>query len=139
MMAAPGRSDPGAAAGRVLLVEDDAPLRQMLGWELSDLGYAIGAAAGCAEARRLAGRRRFQYALIDVCLPDGDGRDLAAELRAAAPELRAVLMSGAHGRRPASLPNTGVLAFLAKPVDMGVIERLFRAGVADAGEAAAAR
>lgn len=44
------------ARAPLLLVEDNAPLRQMLSWDLADLGYDIAAAAGCTEARRLAAR-----------------------------------------------------------------------------------
>jgi hypothetical protein len=40
----------------LLLAEDDAPLRQMLSWELADLGDDVTAAAGRSEARRSAQR-----------------------------------------------------------------------------------
>jgi DNA-binding NtrC family response regulator len=116
---------PGAASGPLLLVEDDAALRQMLSWELADLGYQIGAADGCAEAHRLADQHAFRFALIDVRLPDGDGRDLAAELRARLPGLRIVLMSGDERARSGWTPTGGVLAFIAKPVDIHIPRRLF--------------
>ena len=116
-----------AAQMPLLLVEDDAPLRQMLSWDLADLGYDIAAAAGCAEARRLAARQAFRFALIDVHLPDGDGRDLAAELTGRLPDVRVVLMSGDERARAASPPPCGVLAFLAKPVDLDSAHRVFTA------------
>jgi DNA-binding NtrC family response regulator len=120
---------PGAARQPLLLVEDDAPLRQMLRWDLSDLGYDIGAAAGCTEARRLAAQQPFRFALIDVRLPDGDGRDLAAELQARLPGLRVVLMSGDERARSGPAVTGGVLAFIAKPVDIGIPHRLFTAAL----------
>lgn len=125
----PTTQAPGAASGPLLLVEDDAALRQMLSWELADLGYQIGAADGSAEAHRLADQRAFRFALIDVRLPDGDSRDLAAELRARLPGLRVVLMSGDQHVRSSSRASA-VLAFLDKPLEVGVAHRLF---TADAG------
>jgi len=128
-MAASDSRKPSCEAGlrgSLLVVEDDAPLRQMLSWELADLGYAIGTAGGCAEARRLAAQQRFDFALIDVRLPDGDGRDLAAELVDSIPPLDVILMSGAHIAREPPPTRRRVLAFLAKPVDVGDIHRLLQ-------------
>ena len=98
-------SVPGAGLGKrleaaLLLVEDNAPLRQMLSWELSDLGYQVRAAGGCAEARQLIERQSVRFALIDIRLPDGDGRELRAELAHRVPGLEIVLMSGAHDLQP---------------------------------------
>lgn len=125
----PERRVAGQRPPALLLVEDDAPLRQMLSWDLADLGYDVAAAAGCAEAHRLAERYAFRFALIDVRLPDGDGRDLAAALSGLAPALRVVLMSGDHGVQASPPPRLGLLAFLTKPVDIGIIHRLFSAAV----------
>lgn len=67
------------AQAPLLLVEDDAPLRQMPSWDLADQGCDIAAAPRCAEARRLVERQALRFASIDVHLPDGDGRDPAFE------------------------------------------------------------
>ncbi len=118
---------PAAPSQPLLVVEDDAPLRQMLSWELAELGYDIGAAGGCTEAHRLVDRRPFRFALVDVRLPDGDGRDLAAQLTDRLPGLGIVLMSGDHWTRATALPEAGVLAFVAKPVDLSIMHLLFSA------------
>ncbi|MBK1630377.1 hypothetical protein CKO31_06370 [Thiohalocapsa halophila] len=140
MSAAPTRSAPApeapAAQRPLLLVEDDAPLRQMLSWDLADLGYDIAAAAGCAEARRLAARQSFRFALIDVHLPDGDGRQLGAALAECGGLEQVVLMTGRHG--VAAVPTRhGISALLTKPVDIGKIHRLFTAVLGSARPAAA--
>ncbi len=127
--AAAGGHCPTAPAP-LLLVEDSAPLRQMLSWDLADLGYAVSAAGDCAEARRLAERHQFRFALLDVRLPDGDGRTLAAELSVQTPTLRIVLMSGDPGARAPSPPAGGVIALLAKPVDSGIIHWLLTTATA---------
>ena len=123
-------SAPGAGLGKrleaaLLLVEDNAPLRQMLSWELSDLGYQVRAAGGCAEARQLIERQSVRFALIDIRLPDGDGRELGAELAARAPGVTIVLMSGAHDLQPDPGLAPHVRAYLKKPVNLHSLHQLF--------------
>jgi two-component system nitrate/nitrite response regulator NarL len=68
---------------RVLLVEDSESARRGLTEKLTAAGFRIAAeAASVAVARALAPRLEFDMAVIDVYLPDGDGIELAAELRA---------------------------------------------------------
>jgi len=126
------RSVPGAGLGPrlqapLLLVEDNAPLRQMLSWELGDLGYQVRAAGGCAEARQLIERQPVCCALIDIRLPDGDGRELSAELAERVPGLEIVLMSGAHDLQPDPGLAPHVRVFLRKPVNLHRIHQLFGA------------
>jgi two-component system nitrate/nitrite response regulator NarL len=68
---------------RVLLVEDHELARIGLTLKLTEAGFRIaGEAATVSVARALAPRLEFDVALIDVYLRDGDGIELAAELRA---------------------------------------------------------
>jgi two-component system nitrate/nitrite response regulator NarL len=69
---------------RVLLVEDSETARRGLTEKLTEAGFRIvGEAASVAVARALHPRIEFDIALIDVYLQDGDGIELAAEMRAA--------------------------------------------------------
>jgi len=68
---------------RVLLVEDDAMLRASLAEQLNQEGaYAVVEAADCAAARLAAGDGLYEFMILDVGLPDGDGRALCRDLRA---------------------------------------------------------
>ena len=68
---------------RVLLVDDSEAARRGLIVKLTEAGFRIaGEAATVTAARSLAPRVEFDIALIDVYLKDGDGIELAAELRA---------------------------------------------------------
>ena len=71
-------------AGRpsILVVEDTEPLRMILELALAEAGYEVIGAASGAEARRRGAIRRFDAALLDIDLPDMDGFELAAWLRA---------------------------------------------------------
>ena len=67
----------------ILVVDDDPTLRTMLLEQLAvDGEFSAEGAASIAEAEAaLAGRSRFDAVILDVTLPDGDGRDLCARLR----------------------------------------------------------
>ncbi|MBN9566649.1 MAG: response regulator transcription factor [Alphaproteobacteria bacterium] len=71
-----------ALAKRVLLVDDDAMLRSSLAEQLAAEGdYSPVEAANCAEARTAATDGLYEFIILDVGLPDGDGRRLAREFR----------------------------------------------------------
>ena len=68
---------------RVLLVDDDAMLRSSLAEQLEhDDGFSPVQAGNCAEARALVADGLYEFMILDVGLPDGDGRDLCREFRA---------------------------------------------------------
>jgi DNA-binding response OmpR family regulator len=70
------------SAKRVLLVDDDAMLRSSLAEQLEqDDGFSPVEAGSCAEARRLAHEGLYEFMILDVGLPDGDGRALCRQFR----------------------------------------------------------
>ena len=82
-------------------------------------------------------QQSFRFALIDVHLPDGDGRHLGAALTECGGLEQVVLMTGRHGVAVVPPPRHGVLALLTKPVDIGKMHRLFTAVLGSACPAAA--
>ncbi|HEX7610010.1 MAG TPA: response regulator transcription factor [Solirubrobacteraceae bacterium] len=73
---------PRAGGDRVLLVEDEQSISEPFSHALAREGFAPQVAASLAEARRMLGEREPDIVLLDLMLPDGDGRELARELRA---------------------------------------------------------
>lgn len=63
-------------AKRVLVVEDDNDLREMLGDMLEHSGHAVVLAANREEALRILEREMPDLILLDVMLPDGSGLDI---------------------------------------------------------------
>jgi len=111
----------------ILIVEDDASLRQMLAWELGELGYRVTAAENCAEARSLRSGRRFDLALLDYQLPDGDGISLMEELHRHQPGLPVVFSSGMGCRETeARALRSGAWRCMPKPVSAVRLHLLFR-------------
>jgi DNA-binding response OmpR family regulator len=84
------------SAKRVLLVEDDEMLAESLAEQLAQEGdYAVVRAGDSATARARAADGLYEFMILDVGLPDGDGRDLCQALRAAGVTCPIVLLTAA--------------------------------------------
>jgi DNA-binding response OmpR family regulator len=66
---------------RLLIVEDEARIREILRTALGRAGFVVDAVALCADAREALSVTRYDAAILDLGLPDGDGLKLLAELR----------------------------------------------------------
>ncbi|MBO0653707.1 response regulator transcription factor [Streptomyces triculaminicus] len=80
-MRLPARTHKGAGVHTILVVEDDHALRDVLLRGLRDEGFATVAAQDGAGALRLAGDT-VDAVVLDVGLPDADGRDVCQAMRA---------------------------------------------------------
>lgn len=100
----------------VLVVDDDASFRSIIGRVLSGWGHVvIGEAGGVEEALARAIELRPDTALVDVGLPDGDGVFLAQQLCAMPWPLRVVLVStDADGASTRTARRAGAIGFLPK-------------------------
>lgn len=78
---------------RLLIVEDDPQLREILTAGLREQGYDVVAAASAREGRRRARADRFGVIILDVMLPDGSGIELCSELRAASVSTPVLLLT----------------------------------------------
>jgi CheY-like chemotaxis protein len=67
--------------GSVLLVEDDEALARVIGVMLADAGLDVVRASGATEAVLRGEEMRPSVVVLDLRLPDGDGRDVVAEFR----------------------------------------------------------
>ncbi len=114
----------------ILLVEDEMPVRTLLGNLLERHGYRVLAAASGPEALSLWQQQRdaVQLLITDMVMPGGmNGRELAERLRADAPALRTIYCSGYTNEM--AQQDTWVQegdAFLEKPIDLPTILRLVR-------------
>ncbi|MBV8036798.1 response regulator transcription factor [Roseateles sp.] len=103
----------------LILLEDEAVLREELGDFLGAAGYRVDAAASLQEFRRLYDPERHGIALLDLGLPDGDGLTLVSELRAQGRPLGIVVLTarGATRDRVEGL-NIGADYYLPKTADL---------------------
>lgn len=68
-------------ATKVLIVEDEAPIREMIAFHLGRAGYQTFEAENCREARALLADERPHLALVDWMLPDMSGLELTRMLK----------------------------------------------------------
>ncbi|HYL83404.1 MAG TPA: response regulator [Candidatus Angelobacter sp.] len=115
----------------ILVVEDDAALREVTCEFLQSSGYTVIAAESPEEALRLAERQNgtIHFLLTDVVLPRMNGRELAARLTAARPGMKVLYVSGYTD----GIVRDGVhgaleegLAFLQKPCTRHALTRKVR-------------
>ena len=89
-------TDPPRGRGTILLVEDEAFLREVTCEILESAGYRVLKTRSAAEAASAFRQYKaiVKLLLTDVVLPGQNGRDLANELRCICPELRIIFISG---------------------------------------------
>ncbi|MGE0445864.1 MAG: response regulator [Vicinamibacterales bacterium] len=94
----PQQSAPATLSGseQVLVVEDDALVRELVRTVLERAGYGVTTTATPGEAHAVAADRgdTFDLLITDVVLPEMNGRMLAAQLLARHPDLHVLYMSG---------------------------------------------
>lgn len=78
----------------ILLVDDDEPMRKMLGITLTKLGYQVTEARDGREALRLFAAEPPDLVLTDMVMPDKEGVEVIGELRRLQPDLKIIAMSG---------------------------------------------
>lgn len=66
---------------RILVVEDEAAIRQMISFNLARAGYEVDEAEDCSSARNMIADKRPDLVLIDWMLPDATGLELTRALR----------------------------------------------------------
>ena len=105
----------------VLIVDDEAEIRESLESILQEEGYLVTTAATAGEALALLRDAAYDVVLLDIWLPDRDGLEALAEIRrmepASVPEV--VIISG-HGTIEAAVRATklGAYDFLEKPLSL---------------------
>jgi PAS domain S-box-containing protein len=104
-------------AATILLVEDEAAVRDLTAQMLGRAGYRVLSAATPGEACALFEQHADEIDLLltDVVMPEMRGPVLAERLVARRPDLRVLFVSGYSDAMPASATATDRVTFLAKP------------------------
>ena len=102
---------------KILLVDDEHAIRQMLTRLLTGEGYDVLSAASGSEALELAGREGFDLALLDLNMPGLDGWDTFEQLTAKNPILPVIVITARPNQRFTGLA-AGIGALMEKPLDL---------------------
>jgi DNA-binding NtrC family response regulator len=127
-MQVPPSANMGEGSETVLLVEDEAIVRELVGDILRAHGYHVLESGEPEAALRLAAAYEAQIDLLltDVVMPQMDGRKLAEQLTTLRPELKVLYMSGYTESVIAPQDAAGrVIAFLQKPFTIdGLLQKV---------------
>jgi DNA-binding response OmpR family regulator len=110
----------------VLVVDDDAQLRQLMEWALADEGLEVVTAADGVEALERIAVRAPRLAVLDMTLPGVDGFGVAHALRA---RQIPILVVTADGNAAQKAARAGAYRFLRKPFAMTDLVAAVREGL----------
>jgi len=104
---------------KILLVEDERDLRELLGRYFDEMGYRVLLAGDGTDALDLAERERPQLILLDLSLPDLDGLETCRKLKADE-ETKSIpiIIVTAHNNQLNEALAAGADDFVAKPVHL---------------------
>ena len=114
-------------SGRILLVDDDATVRDVATRMLTQLGYEVECAADGVDAveRVSSDPDRFELVILDGNMPGMQGRDAAVQIKQIAPALRLLLATGyLEPGDSERLAMYGFSAAIAKPYSMSDLSRV---------------
>lgn len=122
----------GDGTNRLLVVEDDPSIRNILVDYLRDEGYVVEAAGSIREARDRIAAARPDLILLDLMLPGQSGWDFLRERGndAGLANTRVLVLSAAPKNLLLEARSLGADAFLSKPFDLDVLSAMVQSFVA---------
>lgn len=111
----------------ILLVDDEAGIRTVLGIALADSGYAVTTAESGEDALRLFRRDRPAIVLTDIKMPDMDGIELLRHIKTESPDTEVIMFTG-HGDMELAIRSlkNDATDFVTKPINDEVLEIALR-------------
>jgi DNA-binding response OmpR family regulator len=123
--------------GRVLVVDDEPEIAEMICDVLVGFGYVVEIAHNGADAMGLMAQFRPEAVLLDVLMPGMTGADVLAWLRQEHPGVSVVMVTGQTDEDKArALLTGGAFDYVRKPFDVHTLERVVEAAVGSAVTAA---
>lgn len=115
---------------RVLILDDEAAVRNLILRQLASFGYDVAAAADSAEALNMLRAAPFDLVVCDLCMPGTGGIEFMREALNRHPDTGVILMSGANDLQSAvEAMRLGALDYLSKPFNMEQIARTVAAAM----------
>lgn len=113
---------------RVLIVEDNAEVRQLVSKAVAKDGHEIAMAPSATQAEALLAEETFSLLILDLGLPDGDGLRICRRLRANGASIP-ILVLTAHATIPSKVSglDAGADDFLGKPFAVAELRARVRA------------
>jgi DNA-binding NtrC family response regulator len=81
-------------SARILIIDDEAQIREMLGQILTREGYEVVHAPNGKEGMRVCREQTIDLIITDIIMPEKDGIEMILELRHEFPDLKVIAISG---------------------------------------------
>jgi two-component system OmpR family response regulator len=129
----------GSGAARLLVVEDEQTILELLSGSLRFAGFEVMTAASGAEALRAVAASRPDLVLLDIMMPDGDGFEVLGRIRSSGPDVPVIFLTARDGvrERVAGLALGGD-DYITKPFSLDELLERIRAVLRRTGRPAAA-
>jgi len=115
---------PTPADVRVLVVDDEGRLRDVLTRAIASWGFQVAGARSGEEALRLMQQSKFDLSIVDLNLPGISGIELFEKFRAIHPEHQVIVLTGFGNLEAARAAiRLDVVDFLEKPCPLGELEK----------------
>lgn len=103
----------------VLIIDDEASIRQSLSGALKDEGYKTTVAASGREGLELLRAEKYDAVVLDIWMPEMDGLEVLRHIKADHPEQLVIMMSG-HGNIETAVKavKNGAFDFVEKPLSL---------------------
>jgi DNA-binding NtrC family response regulator len=113
------------SSARILVVDDEADIRELVRDILSEEGYAVETAGNAAEARAACAKQAPDLVLLDIWMPDTDGISLLREWQQAQSLAAPVVMMSGHGTVETAVEATrlGAIDYVEKPLSLAKLLR----------------
>ncbi len=114
----------------VLVVDDEADLRQLIAESLSADGFEVAQSPDAADAVERLKTFAYDALVVDLRLPDADGMEVLDAALARYPDILAVMVTGFGGVTEAvSAMKRGAADFLIKPFQIAQLSRVLKTGM----------
>jgi two-component system response regulator (stage 0 sporulation protein F) len=124
--------------GRILVVDDEAPVREVLSEYFTTQGYTVDAAASGNDALAAVRRARPDLVLLDIRMPGIDGVEILRRIRELDEDLAVIMVTANEdvvlARETLKL---GAFDYVAKPFDFSYLDRAVAAALVPSGVAVA--
>jgi two-component system response regulator PilR (NtrC family) len=115
---------------RVLVIDDEADIRELIDLTLSRMGLAADCAGSVAEAMAYLKENSYQLCLTDMRLPDGDGLEIVRYLNETSSDIPvAVITAYGSAENAVAALKAGAFDYLAKPVSLEQLRTLVKSAL----------
>lgn len=115
---------------RILIVDDEPDIRELLEITLGRMSLATNSAADLESARQLLSTEHFNLCLTDMRLPDGDGIELVEYIQKKHKQMPCAVIT-AHGTTESAIKalKSGAFDFVSKPIDLQKLRDMVNAAL----------